>query len=80
MPTEAQNRATTKYKKNNYKRVPLEVKLQEYDQIKAAAAAAGETVSGYIKAAVNTRMQADQADRQEEPAADQAADQEPMQL
>ena len=34
------------YKKRTYKRVPLELKIADYERIRAAADAAGETVSG----------------------------------
>lgn len=36
-------------KKENYKRIPLDVKLDLYDQIKAKAADNGEAVNTYIK-------------------------------
>ena len=54
--TEAQKRATIKYAKEHLKRIPLDVPLQKYDEIKEAAAGAGETVNGYIKAAIDTRL------------------------
>ena len=44
------------YKKTHYKRIPLDVTKEKYDEIKAAATAAGETVNGYIKTAVDDRM------------------------
>lgn len=37
------------YKKRTYKRVPLELKSADYERLRAAADAAGETVSGFIK-------------------------------
>jgi len=37
------------YKKRTYKRVPLELKIADYERLRAAAAATGETVSGFIK-------------------------------
>lgn len=54
--TESQKKASEKYKKTNIKRIPLDVQLGEYERIKSAATAAGETVNGYIKKAVNTRI------------------------
>ena len=54
---EAQKKATLKYAKENLKRIPLDVQKEEYDEIKAAAVAAGESVNGYIKTAVRHRMQ-----------------------
>ena len=49
---------TMKYAREKLKRIPLDVKTEEYEQIKAAALAAGETVNGYIKAAVRARIAA----------------------
>lgn len=46
-----------KFAKENYKRVPLDLKKEKYEQIKAAAEKSGESVNGYIKTAVDQRMQ-----------------------
>lgn len=46
----------TAYKKKNYKRIPLDVSLSKYDEIKAAAQDAGESVNGYIKKAIDIRL------------------------
>ena len=43
------------YIKQNIKRIPLDVQKEKYDEIKAAAEAAGESVNGFIKA-VDLRM------------------------
>ena len=45
------------YAKNKLKRIPLDVKKEKYEEIKAAATAAGESVNGYIKKAVDQRME-----------------------
>ncbi len=55
--TEAQKKANIKYRKENVKRIPLDVQKEKYEEIKAAAAAAGESVNGYIKTAVDMRME-----------------------
>ena len=55
--SEAQNRATQKYKKTKCHRVPLDLRNEDYDRIKSAADAAGESVSGYIKEAVKRRIE-----------------------
>ena len=47
------------YAKTNLKRIPLDVQKEKYDQIKAAADAAGEKVNSYIKKAVDERMNHD---------------------
>lgn len=57
--TDAQKRAVIKYAKKNLKRIPLDVPLDMYDQIKDHAAACGESVNGYIKAAITDRMKRD---------------------
>lgn len=55
--TEQGYQASLKYKAKNIKRIPLDVQLSKYQEIAAAAAAAGETVNGYIKKAIDLRMQ-----------------------
>lgn len=45
------------YAKKNLKRIPLDVQKEKYEEIKAAADLVGETVNGYIKKAVDERMQ-----------------------
>jgi predicted HicB family RNase H-like nuclease len=45
------------YAKKNLKRIPLDVQKEKYEEIKAAAEAAGESVNGYIKTAVDMRME-----------------------
>lgn len=47
------------YAKNKLKRIPLDVQKEKYEKIKAAATAAGESVNGYIKKAVDQRMERD---------------------
>ena len=55
------NDAKTQYKlnyaKQNLKRIPLDVQKTKYNEIKAAAGAAGESVNGYIKKAIDLRME-----------------------
>ena len=53
------NAAVYKYKRNNIKRVPLDMKISEYEKLSDAASASGETVNGYIKTAINQRMDRD---------------------
>ena len=54
--TEAQKRATLKYKAKAYKRIPLDVPVEKYEEIKRAADAAGESVNGFIKAAIDVKL------------------------
>ena len=49
------------YAKNKLRRIPLDVQKEKYEEIKAAATAAGESVNGYIKKAVDQRMERDNA-------------------
>lgn len=58
-PSEAQKRATAKYKEKALKRIPLDVQKEKYEEIKAAAETANETVNGYIKKAIDERIQRD---------------------
>ena len=53
------NAAVYKYKRNNIKRVPLDMKISEYEKLSDAASAAGETVNGYIKTAIIQRIDRD---------------------
>lgn len=45
------------YAKTKLKRIPLDVQKEKYEEIKAAADAAGEKVNGYIKKAIEERME-----------------------
>ena len=47
------------YQKEKLKRIPLDVQKEKYEEIKAAADAEGEPVNGYIKKAIDERMQRD---------------------
>lgn len=44
------------YRKDKLKRVPLDLKIEDYEKLKEAAAKAGETVNGFIKKAIAERM------------------------
>lgn len=47
------------YAKKNLKRIPLDVQKEKYEEIKQAADHAGESVNGYIKKAIDERMERD---------------------
>lgn len=49
------------YQKTKLKRIPLDVPKEKYEEIKAAADVAGEKVNGYIKKAVDMRIERDAA-------------------
>ena len=57
--TESQKQARYNYAKKALKRIPLDVQKEKYEEIKAAADAAGEPENGYIKKAIDERMQRD---------------------
>ena len=54
---ESRKIASIEYAKRSLKRIPLYVQKEKYDEIKAAADKAGETVNGYIKKAIEQRME-----------------------
>ena len=47
------------YAKENLKRVPLDLRHEDYELVKEAAAAANESVNGYIKKAVQMRIESE---------------------
>ena len=55
--SESQKQARYNYAKKSLKRIPLDVQKEKYEEIKNAATAAGESVNGYIKKAVDQRME-----------------------
>ena len=54
--TPAANAAQYKYNREHLKRVPLDLRKDDYERLSAAAAAAGESVNGYIKKSIEQRM------------------------
>jgi predicted HicB family RNase H-like nuclease len=48
-----------KYKQEKMKRIPLDVQKTKYEEIKAAAENANESVNGYIKKAIDMRIQSE---------------------
>ena len=59
--SKAQQKAVAKYMKNNYDEIKVRVEKGKRDIIKAAAEQAGESLNGYIKKAVDQRMERDNA-------------------
>ncbi len=62
----AKTKYNMEYAKTKLKRIPLDVQKEKYDEIKAAADAAGETVNGYIKKSIDERMSRDNLPDREE--------------
>lgn len=55
--TESGYKSSVKYKAGNIKRVPLDMQISDYEEVKAAAERAGEKINQYIKAAIKQRME-----------------------
>lgn len=50
------NKYIMEYAKSTYKRVPLDVTHEKYSEIKKAADSQNETVNGFIKKAIDDRL------------------------
>lgn len=50
---------TNNWKRQNVKRIGLEVSPAKYEEIKQAADSSGESVNGYIKKAIDNRLYKD---------------------
>lgn len=59
--SKAQQKAVNKYVKNNYDRINVTFPKGQKEIITQSATAAGESVNGYIKKAVEERMKRDNA-------------------
>jgi len=49
-----------KYAKEHYKRIPLNVTLEKYEEIRSHAETRSESVNGFIKRAIDETIQRDQ--------------------
>ena len=58
---ESKKKYDIQYAKNKLKRIPLDVQKEKYDEIKAAAVIAEESVNRYIKNAISQRMEREQS-------------------
>ena len=58
---ESKKKYDIQYAKNKLKPIPLDVQKEKYDEIKAAAVIAGESVNRYIKNAISQRMEREQS-------------------
>ena len=57
--TEERKEYLKEYQKSKLKRIPLDVTKEKYDEIKTVADSTGESVNGYIKKAIDDRMERD---------------------
>lgn len=55
--TEKQKQCVYRYKKNNIKRVPLDMQKSEYETLSSAAVSAGVGVNTYIKQAIAEKIE-----------------------
>lgn len=51
------NETIYEYKKAKLKRVPLDLTKEKYQEVKEAAERAGSSVNGYIKAAIDEKIE-----------------------
>lgn len=56
MPTNSKE-YNIQYKKDNLKRVPLDLRKDKYLEVKAAADRSGKSVNGFIKEAIDEKME-----------------------
>ena len=60
MPYDEKKRAyNIEYTKKHLKRVPLEMQREDYEKLSQAAADCGESVNGFIKKAIQARMESE---------------------
>ena len=57
MPSKNRKSYINTYAATHYKRVPLNLKFDEYEALKEAADACGEPINTYIKKAITERIQ-----------------------
>lgn len=55
--TEAQKKASLRYAKDKLKRVPLDLKREDYERLSKAARAAGKSINGFIKEAIREKIE-----------------------
>ena len=57
--TDAQKRAHEKYFKENYQRLTISYPKDYCEKVKEAAQTAGESLAGYVKKAIDARMESE---------------------
>lgn len=55
--SKASNEAQYRYNAAHIKRVPLDMRIEDYMRLKTVADASGESVNGYIKKAIDERIE-----------------------
>lgn len=54
--SDAQIKATLKYKAKAYKRIPLDVRVEEYQALKEHTEKTGETINGFIRRVIKENI------------------------
>ena len=54
--SDAQIKATLKYKAKAYKRIPLDVRIEEYEALKKYTEKSGETINGFIRRSIKANI------------------------
>lgn len=57
--SEAQVKATLKYKAKAYKRIPLDVRVEEYEALKEYTDKTGESINGFIRRIIKENIKTD---------------------
>lgn len=60
--SKASNEAQYRYNAAHIKRVPLDMRIEDYNRLKTVAEARGESVNGYIKKAIDERIEREAAE------------------
>lgn len=55
--SDAQIRATLKYKAKAYKRIPLDMKIEEYEALKEYTDNTGESINGFIRRIIKENIE-----------------------
>lgn len=58
--TEAQKKASVKWQKENYSRIPLDVPKEYHQHLKDIAKQNGMTLNGFIKKAIEEKLEREQ--------------------
>ncbi len=74
--SQAQGRASQKYAKTHYRRIPLDVRVEKFEEIKAAADTVREPVNTFIKKSIDLRLEAIRSNDQEDTAPAEDSDQD----
>ena len=55
--SDAQKKASMEYAKRSLKRIPLDVQKEKYEEIAAAAELTGKSINGFIKEAIEEKIE-----------------------